>query len=165
MRLPNRKYINQRKKEFDPYITEEKYNGLVIKLEKLKKAEMPKAAKYVAELATDGDFSENAGYQAAKHALRKINSDILRIENILKYAKVIKRNHSGKVEIGNIITVEVNSKRKEIQILGSSEADPQKNIISHNSPIGSSLIGKQIGDTASLKIKDKNIQYKIIDIK
>ena len=70
MRLPNRKYPQTKKQEFDPYITEEKYQGLKTKLEKLEKVDRLQVAKEVAELALDGDFSENAGYQAAKHNLR-----------------------------------------------------------------------------------------------
>ena len=82
MRLPNRKYTQKIKPEFDPYITTDKYQGLQAKLERLINQERPQTAQEVADLAHDGDFSENAGYQAVKAKLRTINSNILRIQNI-----------------------------------------------------------------------------------
>jgi transcription elongation factor GreA len=165
MRTLLRKSEKNRTKDFDPYITQAKYDGLKIKLERLIKQERPQAATDVAELASDGDFSENAGYQAAKYKLRNINNNILRIEGILKYAKIIQQDElKDYIDIGSNITVLVNGKTKQLQILGGSETNPATGIISHNSPVGLALLGKKINDTVEVKLNNKTIVYKIITI-
>jgi transcription elongation factor GreA len=113
-----------------------------------------------------GDFSENVGYQLAKGRLRGINSKILEFQDLLNRAEIIKTNaNSGQVELGNIVTLENEGQQKKYQILGSAETNPDQGIISHNSPLGSALLGKKIGDILELPRKDKKISWKIIDIK
>jgi len=122
-------------------------------------------AQEVSRLAELGDFSENVEYQLAKGQLRRINTKILILENQLKQAEVIKApKQFGVIEIGHKVVVEVNGKQKIYQILGSSEADPDKGIISHNSPIGGVLLGHKVGDIIKIKPVDREIKYKIIKI-
>ena len=68
------------------------------------------------------------------------------------------------VQLGHEVVVEVNGKEKEFLILGSAETNPDKNIISHNSPIGKALIGHRIGDIVKLQLEERIIEYKIIAI-
>lgn len=165
MRLPNRKYPNARQPNSpDPLMTLDKYQGLKTKLDKLINEDRPQAAQEVAELAGDGDFSENAGYQAAKQILRSINNNITRLENILKKAQIIKKNTSGLVQIGSLVTVEVNGRSKQLRILGSSQTDPSQNIISYSSPVGAALLNKKINDQVNVNLNDKIISYKITAI-
>jgi len=163
MQTPKRKLGQYAHLKPDANITEEKYNELQAKLARLKKIH-PDAATEVKRLAEMGDFSENAGYQMAKGRLRGINQRILDIEDHLKRANIIKHRNTNTVQLGHEIIVEVNGKRKEYLILGSSETNPEKNIISHNSPIGSALIGHRVGDKIKLKLKDKEVIYTIIAI-
>ena len=165
MRVPIRKPGKFTNLKQDPHITREKFNELQIKLERLKKISQPRMIAEVKRLASDGDFSENAAYQIAKGRLRGINQGILETEDLLKRAIIIEpQKNNGTVQLGNIVTVEVNGKQKIYQILGSSETNPDKGIISHNSPIGRNLIGKRIGDVVSIQLNNKEVKYKIIKI-
>jgi len=164
MQTPKRKPGKYTNNKPDPYMTQGKFDELKNKLENLKKKQ-PFAASEVKRLALDGDFSENAAYQIAKGRLRGLNQRILDIENHLKNAMIIKPSKTGRVCLGSQVTVEVNGKQKTYQILGSSETDPSRGIISHNSPIGSALINKKLGDIVKVKIKDKEVEYKIVKIK
>ncbi|MFA5359959.1 MAG: GreA/GreB family elongation factor [Patescibacteria group bacterium] len=164
MQLPWRKPGKYTYLKPDQNLTEDKYNELKNKLERLK-FNRPRLAEEVKKYASDGDFSENAAYQIAKGKLRGMNQRILEIEEHLKRAVIIKPNkNSGMVQLGNSVTIEANSKEKTYLILGSSETNPQKGIISHNSPIGASLMGKKIGDKIKIKLADREIEYKIIKI-
>lgn len=164
MRTPIRKPGKYTHSKIDPNITEEKFKELNNKIEKLKKSQ-PFAAAEVKRLAEMGDFSENAAYQMAKGRLRGINQRILDLEKYLKTVIIIRNNlDTDLVELGKKVTVASLKGEKTFLILGSSETDPLKNIISHNSPIGSALIGKKVGDTAVLHLKDRRIEYKIIKI-
>jgi len=165
MRSLIRKSIHRRQDSFDPYITQDKYESLKAKLEQLIKHDRPTIAKEVAELSTDGDFSENAGYQAMKAKLRSINGRITKIDSILKHSQIIpKTNNNSTIQIGSLVTVEVNGKQKTFRILGAGETNPDDGIISHKSPVGVAMMDKKIGDKAIVKLKNKTVEYKITEI-
>jgi len=164
MQLPIRKPGKYTHLKPDQHLTEAKYNELKNKLERLK-FNRPRLAEEVKKYASDGDFSENAAYQIAKGKLRGMNQRILEIEDHLKRAIIIKPNkNSHIVQLGSSVTVAVGEKEKTYLILGSSETNPQKGIISRSSPIGASLIGKKINDKVKIKLADKEVEYKIIKI-
>ncbi|MCK4539964.1 GreA/GreB family elongation factor [Candidatus Parcubacteria bacterium] len=166
MRTPIRKPGKYTDLKKDANITKKKYLELKTKLEKLIKYSRPTAIKEVKRLALDGDFSENHAYSMAKGRLRGINQRIDEIEDILKRAVIIEpRKNTETTRLGQFVTVETGGKTKTYQILGSAETDPEKNIISHLSPLGSALMGKKRGDIISLKIKNNIKEYKILKIK
>jgi len=150
----------------DPQITEAKFNELKRKLDKLQNHTRFKVMEEVRINAENGDFSENAAYQIAKGKLRGINQKILDLANHLKIATIIKPNKdSDSVEIGHQVTVSYDGKERTYEILGSSETDPVRGIISHNSPIGSALLGHKVGDTVKVKLANKTVEYRILKIK
>jgi len=165
MRCPQRKagiYTNQK---LDPHITKEKFNELKDKLVRMKKSQSPLILE-VKRLAEMGDFSENAAYQIAKGRLRGLNQKIFDIEKQLSFALIIDDNKKSDIVIlGSSVLVEINNKIKKYKILGSCEVDLEKNIISYSSPIGSALMGKKIGDLVIVQIGEKNVEYKILEIK
>ncbi len=158
MQLPYRKPTKFSVMQLDPVMSQAKFSELTKKLEKLK-ADRPKAAAEVSRLAELGDFSENVEYQLAKGRLRAINEKMMILETHLNQADIIKKNTSGRVGIGSIVTVEVDGKEKIYEILGSSETNPTKGIISHTSPIGAALMGHKVGDTVAVEIAQKNKEY------
>ncbi len=163
MRVPTRKpgqYTHDKK---DPHLTELKFCELKNKIQRLK-SKRPALINEVKRLALDGDFSENHAYSLAKGRLRGINQGIIDIENQLKKAVIIKKSNSGFIEIGSTVEVEVNGKRKILTILGSSETNPSTGVISHLSPIGEALLNKKINDKISIRLKDRIIIYRIIQI-
>lgn len=164
MQVPTRKPGKYTNFKPDPHLTQEKFLELKNKLEKLKKFSRPTAAEEVRRLALMGDFSENAGYQLAKGRLRGINQRILDIEDHLKRAIIIKPHGSDRVRLGNKVTVEAAGKIKTYLILGSSETDPTRGVISHNSPIGSALIDRKVGDIIKINLANKVVEYKIVKI-
>jgi len=162
MQTPIRKGDRIPREKIEAKITLEKYQQLQKILEKLKKTQLQEAAE-VKELSTTGDYSENAGYQEAKYRLRRTNSKIDRINNILTNAEIIEINNSEKIDIGNKVEIECQGIIKKYQILGSLETNPEKGLISYNSPLGSALLGKKIGEIIPLEVNGKNKEYKIIN--
>ena len=155
MRVPKRKPGKFSQLKPDPLMTKDKFNELEQKLKKLKNVSHPQAVEEVKRLAELGDFSENVEYQLAKGRLRGINNAILKIEYQL----------NNTVQIGHTVTIESDKKQSTYLLLGSSETNPQKGIISHNSPIGAALIGHSVGDTIQAKLANKLVEYKITKIK
>lgn len=164
MRLPFRKPGKYTQIKSDPIITRSKFEDLKNNLKKLKKVR-PEVVKEVARLAELGDFSENVEYQLAKGRLRGINSRILKLERQIADAQIISTTKNNIIQIGSVVTIESDGKQKIYQILGSSETNPEKGIVSHSSPIGSALLNHEVGDMVSVKIADKQVDYKIIAIK
>ncbi len=165
MRVPIRKPDKYLKAKIDPRITAAKFLELEKKLKEVKKIR-PKLANEVKRLVADGDFSENAAYQIAKGKLRGLNQKILEIEEMIKMAEIIEPSRNKNlIGLGSTVTIENSQGEKTYKILGSTESNPSAGIISGNSPLGKTLIGKRIGDTIDLKTPQKTIKYKIKQIK
>jgi transcription elongation factor GreA len=164
MRVPIRKPGKYTFDKADPHLTETKFTELKSKLERFK-AGRPRLIEEVKRLASDGDFSENAAYQIAKGKLRGLNQRILETEDLLKRAIIIKPAGHATVQIGSTVIVEIAGRRKALTILGSAETDPAKGVISHKAPVGSALLGRQIGETVKIKLNNKVVEYKIISVK
>ena len=164
MQVPTRKSGKYTNLKSDPYITKDKFFELKNKLEKLK-LRQPKVISEVKRLAADGDFSENAAYQIAKGQLRGLNEHILEIEEHLKQAQIIKQRIShAQVGLGSRVTVFVSGQKKTYLILGSSETNPNKGIISRNSPLGLALMGRKLGERVKVILANKETEFKIIRI-
>ena len=145
-------------------MTQSKHSSLQSELAHLYKIR-PKIADEVHRLAQNGDFSENAEYQMAKGKLRGINHAIEKIEFELNRSVIIKTASTNSVQVGHSVTVDTGTGSRIYTILGSSETDPSRGIISHASPIGAALLGKKVGDEIEFTIADKKVVYKILEIK
>jgi len=125
-------------------------------------------ARAIKEAKEQGDLSENAEYTEAKRQQRENESQIIRLENIIRTAKVIDRNKkskSGLVEIGSTIEVETKGEKKTFELVGSSEADPLQGKISNESPIGKAFLGKGENEVFELELPNrKKVKYKILKI-
>lgn len=165
MQVPIRKPGKYTHQKMDAHMTKEKYSQLAKDVEKWKKIVRPRLAEEVKRLAAFGDFSENAEYQIAKGKLRGLNQRILETEDLLKRSVIIEPGQSrGAVCLGNKVTVEIAGNQRIYTILGSAETDPARGIISHKSPIGSALLGRRVGDTISVVLRERDAQCKIIKI-
>ena len=165
MQVPYRKPGKYSQMKSDPLLTEGKILELTNKLDRLKNVNRPRAAEEVKRLAELGDFSENVEYQLAKGKLRGINDSIVKIENQLKNAVAIPtQKQTDIVQLGNTVTVANEKGQTSLQILGSVETNPQKGIISYNSPIGAALMDHKVGEMIKIKVGHKEVTYKIIKI-
>ena len=166
MQVPYRKPGKFSQIKPDLLVTPEKLTELTRKLDRLKNHTRPQAADEVARLAEMGDFSENAAYQMAKGRLRGINNTIMKLEHQTGHAIIIDpKQAKDTVEVGHTITVLLNNQEKIYTILGSAETDPEKGVISHTSPIGQALLGSRVGDTVTVQLAQREVQYKIMKIK
>lgn len=164
MRVPIRKSGKYSNRKPDPFLTKGKLNEIKVKLEQLKQL-LPQAIVEVKRLGEMGDFSENVAYAMAKGRLRGLNQKIFELENQLKLGRVIEPSKSvSKVQLGHHVTIEIEGKQITYLILGSIETNPDQGIISHNSPIGSALIGHQVGDKVTYQASFKSITCKILKI-
>ena len=114
-----------------------------------------------------GDLSENADYIQAKEEQAFLEGRILELENLLSNVKIIeeKDRKDGKVDIGSKVTVKESSYPEETYYLvGPQEADPINGKISYESPIGKSLLNRNVGDEVSVITPGGNLQLKIMKV-
>lgn len=115
-----------------------------------------------------GDLSENSEYDEAKNDQAFLEGKIAQIENMLKNAVIIDESELNNdiVSVGSKVKVMDYEFDEEVlfSIVGSAEADPMENKISNESPVGSALIGKKVGDVVEVQVPDGVNKYKILDI-
>ncbi len=163
MRIPTRKPGKYTDQHRDPHMTRAKFDELKTQLARMLKARPAQTAE-VKHLAEMGDFSENAAYQIAKGRLRGLNQRIMETEDHLKYAQIITPEKSGIIQLGSTVTIEQSGKHQTFTILGPTETNPAKGIISHKSPLGEALMGKRVGDAVRFRSVDKETELTVVRI-
>lgn len=123
-------------------------------------------AQKIADARDFGDLSENAEYDAARTEQSQVESRIAEIEEILLNASIITNpRKGGKVSVGNKVSLKANNgKHVEYTIVGSVEADPLAGRISDESPIGQALLGKKVGDTATIVTPKGEVSYTVAEL-
>ena len=112
-----------------------------------------------------GDLSENAEYQSARAEQDRNETRISEIENILQNSEIIKKPRGdSKVQLGSVVKLKGGGKTKEFQVVGTVEADPLSGKISDESPIGTALLGKKVGESVEIHTPTDTTTYKIADI-
>jgi transcription elongation factor GreA len=126
----------------------------------------PKAVKRLANAKAEGDLSENSEYSASVEELSFIDGRISELEDIIKQAKTVihTKNGKGGVEVGSQVTVKANGRSVVFSIVGEWEADPKLQKISHSSPLGKALIGKNKGDKVEVEAPVGKVMYQIVEV-
>lgn len=95
-----------------------------------------------------GDLSENAEYDAAKEDQAKNEARVAEIRSILANAQIVEKTGTRAVSIGSKVKLkDVKAKTEmEFSIVGTTETNSLKNMISNESPVGSALMGHKKGD-------------------
>lgn len=136
-------------------------------LEQLLRIERPEVTKLVQWAASNGDRSENADYLYGKKRLREIDRRVRFLTQRLDASLVVDpvKSSSEKVQFG--ATLEVSDEEgiiKTYSIVGVDEVDTAKGRISWQSPIGKSLIGKEVGNEVLVKIPAGEVTLEIVKI-
>jgi transcription elongation factor GreA len=149
------------------YLTKIGADKLRKELAELKGPARQALAKRLRAAIQQGDLSENADYHAAKEEQGFLEGKIQELERILKDVTLIddRKRDTTIVDIGCHVTVEEEGNPPDTYfIVGSKESDPLKGKISFESPIGSALIQKKVGDMVSIDTPNGNIKLIIIKI-
>ncbi len=144
------------------------YEKLEEELEHLKKKDRPQIVKEIEIARAHGDISENAEFHAAKEKQSHIEGRIIAVEDKLARAQVI--DPSGQsldtVRFGHtvdLIDVE-NDEKVTYTILGEEEADLTNGSISITSPVARALLGKEEGDSVTVRIPKGTREFEIVKI-
>ncbi|PAF48594.1 transcription elongation factor GreA [Helicobacter sp. 12S02634-8] len=144
------------------------YEKICSELKNLKEIERPNIVKEIDIARGHGDLKENAEYHAAKEKQLFIEARINDLTQILSNAQVIdpatlthnKVSFGSSVEIVNLD----NDKKFSYTIVGSTESDPSRGLISFASPIAKSLIGKEEGDEVTISLPSGESDFEILKV-
>ncbi len=151
------------------FMTQEGLQRTKERLEFLKTTKRQEIALKLSEARSYGDLSENSEYDLARNEQALVEAEIFDLENKLKSAEIIdpKKISTNKVGVGNKVTI-TNVKTNqtlEYTIVGDTDSNPLKGLISNSSPIGAGLMDKKVGEVANIKTPAGIVSYKIIKIK
>ena len=150
------------------FITEEGKAEIEERLRFLKNEKRPEVLDKLKVARDFGDLSENSEYDAAKKEQSIVETEIANIEETLRKARIISDKDVQKdvVGVGNSVTVYDMDFDEEVvyKIVGVIESDPDKNLVSNESPIGKGLMGKKKGDIVTIATPGGEIQMKILKI-
>ena len=141
---------------------------LEAELEDLKVNKRKEVAQKIKEAREQGDLSENAEYDA-KDEQRDIEARIEEIEKILKNVEVVGEDDidDTKISVGCHIVIHdfEYDEDLEFSIVGSTQTNSLQGKISNESPIGTALIGHEVGDIVEVEIGETVSKYKVLEIK
>lgn len=154
--------------EKETLLTSEGLKKIETELEDLKTVRRREVAERIKQALDFGDISENSEYDEAKNEQAWLEERILKLESLLRNAIVIDDDDissdivsvGSKVEIKDLDYDEVIS----YAIVGSAEADPCEGKISNESPVGTALLGKKVGDVVPVQVPDGIAKYEVLSI-
>lgn len=145
------------------YLTKEGAEKIRIELKDMKIRQRDELAKRLRTAIQQGDLSENADYHKAKEDQAFLEGKIQEYEEITAGLVLIEDNKTGLVGIGSTVTIKEEGFPKETyHIVGAQEASPREGRISNESPIGSALIGHQVGDKVIVATPQGDMKLEIL---
>ena len=144
------------------------YKKLQGELERLIKVDRPRNIQAITEARAHGDLSENAEYHAAKEQQSFIEGKIQELKSKIALAQVIDPATIKQTTVAFGATVKVLDVEAEeeyvFNLVGPEEADVKQGKISISSPVGRALIGKDVGDSVTIKAPARTIEYEVLEI-
>jgi transcription elongation factor GreA len=152
----------------DLVLTQEGLVKLEEELDDLKTVHRREVNERIRQAKEFGDISENAEYEDAKQEQAFVEGRILRVETLIRNARIIDESDYSADEVHLGANVKVKDVKAGVSldftIVGSAEADPKNQRLSNESPLGRALIGKKKGETVDVVTPRGTTAYKIESI-
>jgi len=152
------------------YITQAGFERLRERFRFLLYEQRPRVTHEVQVAAAHGDRSENYEYKLGKKKLREIDGEIFRLQKKLEKFEVVDplaRPKTDRVFFGATVTVEdEDGEESTFQIVGSDELEDasDRQRISYEAPVGRALLGKQEGDSVTVKRPAGDTELTIVKV-
>lgn len=149
------------------YITQDGLQELKAEYEALVNKKRPEVITRLQQAREMGDISENSAYDEAREEQSLLEARITDLEKALKNSVIVSATQSQPdfVVIGSRIVCELKGDIHEFILVGSVEADPAKNKISNESPVGKALLGTKVGEVLEVAVGPVKTQVKVLEIK
>lgn len=144
------------------------FDRLSKELDQLKNEERGKIAKIIDEARAMGDLKENAEYHAAKDKQGLMEARINEVGDLVGRAQVVDPStlQHQRISFGSTVTLTDVATDEEITytIVGGQESNPERGLISIQSPLARTLLGKEEGDDVTAHLPLGKKQYEIEEV-
>lgn len=156
------KPVQLRKEARIPF-TQEGYDKVLLQKQKLL-AERPEAVENLRKSREMGDLSENGYYKAARARLSSIDANLRRLDRLVRCGVVVQSSGSGRIDIGSTVRLSDGKREYTYTVVGGYESNPLEGTISHVSPVGRAMMGKQKDDIVLVIVPSGEIRYTVLDV-
>jgi transcription elongation factor GreA len=149
------------------YLTPEGKQRFTAELHELVTVRRHQVEEQIRRAKEFSDTVDNAEYDEAKTEQSFVEGRIQELERLLSSAQLIEepKTKADHVRMGaHIKVVDAEGEEETYYLVGSSEADPRRGLISNESPIGRALIGKKVGDEVTVVAPAGAFTLKILEI-
>ena len=144
------------------------YTKLKDELSDLNKVQRPQTVIEIDIARGHGDLKENAEYHAAREKLRFIEKRIAELEELLVNSQLIDPSTytHDRVRFGSTVVLEdlETQGRVTYTIVGRTESDPDRGLISFHTPLAKGLMGKEEGDELEIELPVGKREFEILSI-
>jgi transcription elongation factor GreA len=130
------------------------------------RSELPKE---IAKARAHGDLSENAEYHAAKERQSFVDARLSQLKKRLSELSMIDMTKipRDRIGLGSTVVVRDLDKDEEItyRLTTSEEANVSAGLISTSSPIGKSLLNKEVGDVITIRVPGGIKEVEVLSLK
>ena len=150
------------------YYTEEGLQKLKEELNDLRIRGRADIARQIAEARDKSDLSENAEYDAAKDAQGLLELKISKLEEVVANARLVDESSIDASQVAILSTVKIKNKKNgatvKYTLVSEEEADLKVGKISIQSPIGKGLLGKKVGQVATVIAPGGQMEFEVVEI-
>jgi transcription elongation factor GreA len=152
------------------YLTPEGYAQLQQELENLTVVKRPEIADRIRDSQTHGEFAEdNSELDGVKFEQAMVENRIAELKSIFGTAQIMDVNSVSTefVGLGSYVTVEDTGygDEFEIRLVSSIEADPTRDLVSNESPLGTALLDHKVGEAVTFEAPEGKKTYKVKGIR
>ena len=125
-------------------------------------------AQKLKEARSFGDLSENAEYDEAKNEQAILEARINELQNIIENSVVVDDDDISvdEISVGSIMKIRdlEFDEVETLQIVGSTESDPDNGKISDDSPIGKAALKKKVGEVFEVEAPAGLLKFEVLEI-
>lgn len=144
------------------WITQESLQKAQEKIKHIGTVEIVEVAREIEAARALGDLRENSEYKFAQEKRRRLQGELKTLSEQIQKARLITEEdvNSEEVGVGNIVDlVDAQGNKISYTILGPFDADPERHVLSTQSQIALTLLGKSVGDSVTLKNEEHKITH------
>lgn len=122
-----------------------------------------KIADDIEHARSQGDLSENAAYKSALEEKEFNENRISELEEMLQNAEIQTEVAGDRIGLGSAVLISnvATGQKSKYVLVGQTEADPTAGKISIESPIGSALMDKKIGNLVKISLPTGEVTYRV----
>ena len=149
-------------------MTEYGHNKLKAELTDLNKVQRPETVIEIDIARSHGDLKENAEYHAAREKLRFIEGRIGELGELLVNSQLIDPSSYAhdRVRFGSTVVLENMETEEESTyiIVGKTESNPDRGLISFHTPLARGLMGKEEGAEVEITLPMGKKEFEILSV-